>query len=112
MQIFFNNFSGFKIKSNSPDFKYGSGNELSAVPIIFTRQSEKFYNTRNLQFLKAQNISKKINHGANIKNVTRQFLTNGLRERYSDRTEGLDSEASKAGKRLARIRVSFYNHSG
>ena len=59
MQIFFNNFSGFKIKSNSPDFKYGSGNELSAVPIIFTRQSEKFYNTRNLQFFKAQNISKK-----------------------------------------------------
>jgi hypothetical protein len=57
--FFFNNFSGFKIKSNSPDFKYGSGNELSAVPIIFTRQSEKFYNTRNLQFFKAQNISKK-----------------------------------------------------
>ena len=77
MQIFFffNNFSGFKIKSNSPDFKYGSGNELSAVPIIFTRQSEKFYNTRNLQFFKAQNISKKkINHGANIKNVEDNFL--------------------------------------
>jgi hypothetical protein len=70
---FSNDFSGFKIKSSSPDFKYGSGNELSAVPIIFTRQSKNFITREISGFLSAKH-KQKINHSANIKNVENNFL--------------------------------------
>jgi hypothetical protein len=33
---FFNEFYGFKIKSDCPDFYCGSGNKLNTVPTIFT----------------------------------------------------------------------------
>jgi hypothetical protein len=44
-----------------------------------------------------------------LKTISYQWLE---REKHSTGTEDDNAKASKAGKRLARIRVSFYNHSG
>jgi len=109
---FFNVFSGLKIKSNCPDFfNNGSGNELSTVPIIFTRQSKNFITQKISGFLSA-NHKHKINIARTSKmleTISYQWLE---REEHSKETGDVIAEASRAGKRLARIRVSFYYHSG
>jgi hypothetical protein len=54
-------------------FQYGSGDKLSTVPIIFTRQSKSFITQEISGFLSA-NHKHKINTAQTSKNVEDNFL--------------------------------------
>ena len=54
-------------------FQYGSGNELSTVPIIFTRQSKNFI-TQEISGFVSANHKHKINIARTSKNVRDNFL--------------------------------------